>query len=204
MFQNKKNRVVAKLQFVPIIRLIINDYYGRFKLYIVPEASVVFLATVMMDGDVTRRLDNVCGSESAVHVRSAAAVASPLTVVVVVVGNGTTLTPVLWYVASANESKTFRLVVLFFLPSLSSSSSSSLNNKPAERFPDVRCCVLCRLKSWRLDTFCPPPPCDDGSYDVISALLFGRRPSQSSVVVFLVVVDDAGLRTSLFLRKADV
>lgn len=161
----------------------------------VPEAAVVFLATVMMDGDVSRRFDNVCGSETTVHVRSVAGVASSLTVVVT--GEGIALTPVPRYVASANESKTFRLVVLFFL-SLSSSSSSSLNNKPAER--DVRCCVLCRLKSWRLGALCPPLPCDDGSYDVTSALLFGRRPSQSSVVVFLVVVDDAGLRNSFLLR----
>jgi len=164
-----------------------------------PDAVVVFLATVMMDGDVSRRFDNVCGSETAVHVRSAA---SPLTVVVT--GNGTVLTPVPRYAVSANESLTFRLVVVLFflLPSSllsSSSSSSSLNNKPTER--DVRCCVLCRLKSWRLDAFCPPPPCDDGSYDVTSALLFGRKPSQSSVVVFRVVFDDAGLRTSFLPRK---
>jgi len=158
---------------------------------------VVFLATVTMDGDVSRRFDNICGSETEVHVRSADGAVSPLTVVGT--GEGTALTPVPRYVASANESKTFRLVVLFLLSS--SSSSSSLNNKPAER--DVRCCVLCRLKSCRLDAFCPPPPCDDGSYDVISALLFGRRPSQSSVVVFLAVVDDAGLRDS-FLPRTDV
>lgn len=164
----------------------------------VPDAAVVFLATVMMDGDVSRRFDNVCGSETAVHVRSADAAASPLTVVVT--GNGTALTPVPRYAVSANESVTFRLVVVsFFL--LPSSSSSSLNNKPAER--DVRCCVLCRLKSWRLDAFCPPTPCDDGSYDVTSALLFGRKPSQSSVVVFRVVFDDAGLRTS-FLPRTNV
>jgi len=161
---------------------------------------VVVLATVTMDGDVSRRFDKVCGSETAVHVRSADAVVSPLTVVVM--GNGTALTPVPRYVVSANESKTFRwVVVLFFFLSSSplSLSSSSLNNKPAER--DVRCCVLCRLKSWRLDAYCPlPPPCDDGSYDVTSALLFGRKPSQSSAVVFRVVFDDAGLRTSFLLR----
>jgi len=106
-----------------------------------PVTGVVFLATVM-DGDVSRRFDKVCDSETAVLGRSAD---FPSTAVVVtVVGNGTALTPVPRYVVvSANESKTFLAMALFFLTS--SSSSSSLNNKPAER--DVRCCVLCRLKS---------------------------------------------------------
>lgn len=158
-----------------------------------PVAGVVFLATAM-DGDVSRRFDNVCDSETVVHGRSAAF--PSIAVVVAVVGNGTALTPVPRYVVvSANESKTFLVVACLFF--LTSSSSSSLNNKPAER--DVRCCVLCRLKSWRLDTFGPPLSCNDGSYDVTSALLFGRRPSQSSVVVFLVAVNDVGLRVS-FLR----
>jgi hypothetical protein len=102
-----------------------------------PVAAAVFLATVI-DGDVSRRFDNACDSETAVLVRS---MAFPLTVVVAVVSNGTALAPVPRYVESVDESKTFLVVVLFFL----TSSSSSLNNKPAER--DVRCCVLCRLKS---------------------------------------------------------